>query len=116
MATNPTGATGPAGDQNAATPSTTLQDTYPRFFAHWIASSFGFFLRSLLPVLQKWQDPSAPVDFPRWWAFLIFALLICLLAGAINSNMPVKPRELVKSIGLGFALDAAALLAKIPIH
>ncbi len=90
-----------------------LKDTLPRFFAHWIAATFGFYLRSLLPVIQKWTDPSAPVEFPRWWAFLLFAALICLLAGGINSDMPAKFRQLVKSIGLGFALDVAALLAKI---
>ncbi|WP_141291096.1 hypothetical protein [Ideonella azotifigens] len=107
------GATPPDGPKPS---DTSLQDTAGRFFMHWVCASFGFFLRTLLPVVQKWQDPSAPVEFPRWWAFSIFALLICLLAGAINSNMPVKPRELLKSIGLGFALDAAAVLSKIPIH
>lgn len=90
-----------------------LQDTVPRFIAHWLAATFGFYLRSLLPVIQKWTDPTAPVEFPRWWAFLLFAALVCLLAGAINADMPTKPRQLVKSIGLGFALDVAALLAKI---
>jgi len=38
---------------------------------------------------------------------------MCLLAGVINSNLPAKPRELLKSVGLGFAIDAATLLAKI---
>jgi hypothetical protein len=94
-----------------------LKDTNPRFFAHWLAATFGFFLRSLLPVIQKWTDPSTPVDFPRWWAFLIFAALICILAGGINADMPLKPRQLLKSISLGFALDVATLLAKIgPTH
>lgn len=90
-----------------------VQDTFPRFIAHWMAATFGFFLRSLLPVVQAWTNPSVPVEYPRWWAVLLFASLICLLAGVINSNLPCKPRELLKSIGLGFALDAAALLAKI---
>jgi hypothetical protein len=100
----------------AASPPFVLQDTVPRFFAHWVAATFGFYLRSLLPVIQKWTDPTAPVEFPRWWAFLLFAALVCLLAGAINSDMPTKPRQLVKSIGLGFALDVATLLAKLGPH
>jgi hypothetical protein len=54
-----------------------------------------------------------PVDFPRWWAFLLYAALVAILAGGLNSDMPIKARQLVKSIGLGFALDVAALLAKI---
>jgi hypothetical protein len=44
---------------------------------------------------------------------LLSAALMSLLAGGINSNLPPKPRELVKSVGIGFALDAAAVLAKI---
>jgi len=95
----------PAGD--------VIKDTWSRFCAHWSASTLGFFVRSLLPVIIKWTDPKAPISYPRWWAALLFAALVSLLAGGINSNLPAKPRELVKSVGLGFALDVATLLAKI---
>ena len=90
-----------------------IKDEWSRFFAHWLAATFGFFLRSLLPVIKAWADPTVPISYPRWWAALLFSALLCLLAGSINSNLPAKPRELVKSVGLGFALDAAAFLAKI---
>jgi hypothetical protein len=74
----------------------------------------GFFLRSLFPVIKSWiHDPSTPATYPRWWAALLFAALICLVAGVINSNLPVKPREILKSIILGFALDSAKILDKI---
>jgi hypothetical protein len=43
---------------------------------------------------------------------LIFAALVSLLGGGINSNLPINARELLKSLGLGFALDAATLLVK----
>jgi hypothetical protein len=90
-----------------------IKDEWGRFFAHWSAATLGYFLRTLLPVLVRWQRPGQPLDFPRWWVALIFAALISLIGGGINSNLPTKPRELLKSVGLGFALDAAALLAKI---
>ncbi|SRR6266446_4155125 len=90
-----------------------LKDEWSRFFAHWAAATLGFFLRSLLPVLKTWTDPKTPITYPRWWVALLFAAMMSLLAGGINSNLPSKPRELVKSIGIGFAIDAAALLAKI---
>jgi len=90
-----------------------LKDEWPRFFCHWLSVTIGFFFRGLLPVLKAWEDPAHVVEYPRWWAALAFAAVISLLGGAINSNLPVKPRELVKSMGIGFALDAAAVLAKI---
>jgi hypothetical protein len=90
-----------------------IKDEWPRFFAHWAAATLGFFLRSLLPVLQAWSNPATAIAYPRWWVALLFASLICLVGAGINSNLPAKPRELLKSIGLGFALDAAAVLAKI---
>jgi hypothetical protein len=89
-----------------------MGDTWRRFCAHWIAATFGYFLRSLLPVLKSWLDPRTPVEFPRWWAALIFAACICFVGNVINSNLPVRPRELVKSICLGFALDGFILLAQ----
>lgn len=90
-----------------------IKDEWPRFFGHWAAATFGFFLRSLLPVLKGWSDPQAPIAYPRWWAVLLFAALICTVSGGLNSNLPLKPREVLKSVGLGFALDAAAILTKI---
>jgi len=90
-----------------------IKDEWPRFFCHWIATTLGFFLRSLLPVVQSWANPNVPIAYPRWWAVLFVASLVSLLGGGINSNLPAKPRELLKSVGLGFALDAAAVLAKI---
>lgn len=90
-----------------------IRDDWGRFFAHWIAATIGFFLRSLLPVLKAWEDPKTPIDYPRWWVVLLYAAAVSLIAGAINSNLPATPREFVKSVGLGFALDAATLLAKI---
>jgi hypothetical protein len=90
-----------------------IKDEWPRFFSHWAATTFGFFLRSLLPVIKAWGDIHNPISYPRWWVALIFAALVSLLGGGINSNMPSKPRELLKSMVIGFALDAAAVLAKI---
>jgi hypothetical protein len=90
-----------------------IKDTWPRFFAHWAATSLGFFLRSFLPVLKSWSDPNVKIAFPRWWVALLFAAVLSLAGGIINSNLPSKPRELLKSIGLGFALDAVSVLAKI---
>ena len=90
-----------------------IRDDWGRFFAHWIAATIGFFLRSLLPVLKSWSDPRVSIAYPRWWVVLMYAAVVSLHAGGINSNLPAKPREFVKSIGLGFALDGATLLAKI---
>jgi hypothetical protein len=90
-----------------------IRDGWGRFFAHWMAATLGYFLRTLLPLLIRWEQPGQSVDFPRWWASLLFAALITLIGGVINSNLPTKPRELLKSVGLGFALDAAAVMAKI---
>jgi hypothetical protein len=91
-----------------------VRDDWGRFFAHWVAATFGFFPRSLLPVLKSWIDhPDIAINYPRWWAALLYAASICLVAGGINSNLPAKPREIIKSLGLGFALDAATVLAKI---
>lgn len=91
-----------------------IKDTWGRFLVHWFAATLGFFLRGLLPILQEWTDPAAPVEYPRWWAALLFAAMLSVVGGAINSNLPCKPRELLKSVGLGFAIDSAAFLAKIP--
>src|ERR1700674_2398984 len=89
-----------------------IKEEWSRFCAHWGCATCGFFLRSLLPVLKSWTDPSMPVAYPRWWAALLISGFISLVAGGINSNLPSKPRELVKSVGLGFALDGVRVLAK----
>lgn len=90
-----------------------IKDEWPRFLAHWGAATIGIFLRSLLPVLGKWADPNSAISFPRWWVFLLLSCLVATIGGGINSNLPVKPREVLKSIGLGFAVDVAAILSKI---
>ncbi len=90
-----------------------IKDTFPRFVAHWVAATFGFFLRGFLPVVLAWTNPSTEVEYPRWWAAFLFAALVSFPAGIINSDLPTKPRQLLKSIGLGFALDAALVLAKV---
>ncbi len=81
-------------------------------FCSLVGDDFRLFVRSLLPVLKTWTNPSAPITCPRWWVALIFAALVSLLGGGINSNLPINARELLKSLGLGFALDAATLLVK----
>jgi hypothetical protein len=103
-----------AGIPPPAAAADVIKDAWSRFFAHWSASTLGFFLRSLLPVLASWTNPKAPVSYPRWWAALLFAAAVSVVGGGINSNLPAKPRELLKSVGLGFALDVATLLAKLP--
>ena len=82
-----------------------IEDKWPRFFAHWSASTLGFFLRSLPPGAYSMDQPES--------AALLFAAVVSIVGGGINSNLPAKPRELLKSVGLGFALDVATLLAKI---
>ena len=90
-----------------------IRDEWPRFWAHFMATTLGCFLRIFLPVMKTWIDPNVPVSFPRWWVALLIAAAVSLVVGSINSNLPVKPRELVKSVGLGFGLDAALVLAKV---
>jgi len=89
----------------------TLNDTWPRFFAHWLATTAGCFFRLFLPVLNS-SVTNGNTDFlvhRNWWLALLFAAIISLLGG-MNSNLPCKPCELLKSLTLGFALDAAKLL------
>jgi len=64
-------------------------------------------------VLVTWSNPETPISYPRWWVALLLAALVSLIGGGINSNLPPKPREILKSIGLGFALDSAAILVKL---
>jgi hypothetical protein len=104
-----------------------IEDRWGRFFGHWAASTVGYFLREFLPVLRAsihsnqqnsvlqnahlniFHSASFGYDPSYWWQVLILASAVSLLGGGINSNMPCKPRELVKSLGLGFALDIAKL-------
>jgi len=74
---------------------------------------WGFSYAASSRCLFKWTNPKAPISYPRWWAALLFAAMVSIVGGGINSNLPAKPRELLKSVGLGFALDVATLLAKI---
>ena len=90
-----------------------IKDEWSRFFAHWSATTLGCFLRTLIPLLIRLQNPQVPLDFPRWWVALILAAIYALVGGIINSNLPAKPREFLKSVLMGFALDSAAFLTKI---
>jgi hypothetical protein len=90
-----------------------LADSWKRFFPHWGAATIGYFLRSLLPILIKWTDMSVEIKYPRWWVVLVIAAIVSALAGGINSNLPAKPREILKSIAIGFAIDINTLLAKL---
>ena len=90
-----------------------LGETWTRFFCHWFAASLGVFFRTFLPILNSWADPNVPVNFERWWAIMLFAFSIALLASVVTANSPIRPRELLKSVGLGFALDSARVLADI---
>jgi hypothetical protein len=89
-----------------------LSDGWGRFFAHWMAATLGYFLREFLPVLNTSINSPNSVGFDsnHWWRVWLFASLISLLGGGINSYLPCRPRELLKSLGFGFALDAAKLL------
>lgn len=96
--------------------SQVIQDTWPRFLGHWSAVTLGYFLQVALPVLNsRVQGPlRSPIDYGQWLAALGFAAGISLVGGGLNSNLPAKPRELVKSVGIGFALNAAKLLIQHP--
>jgi len=43
----------------------------------------------------------------------MYAAIICLIGGGINGNLPIRTRELAKSLALGFGLNAAAALSKV---
>jgi hypothetical protein len=89
-----------------------LQYTLPRFFAHWVAATLGFWFHVLLPLLQSWTDPAAIVAYPRWWAVLLVAAIVSLVGGILNSNLPPNPVELLKSAIFGFALESATVLVR----
>lgn len=97
----------------AGNPQVELGETIPRFFTHWIASCFGHFLMVLLPLVAEWPHPPTDPSFPRWWSVLLFAGATSLVSAVINANLPVTARELVKSVALGFALNATSVILKI---
>lgn len=84
----------------------TLDDQWPRFFAHWLFTTMGFFFKGLIPVLESLRDPNVPVQYPRWWVVFILGALYSVVGGAINSNLPIRPREILKSVAAGFALSS----------
>ncbi len=92
-------------------PHAELGETLPRFAAHWIAACFGHFLNVLLPLVAEWPHQAAH-SFPRWWSVLLFAGATSLIAAIINANLPVTARELIKSVALGFALNATSVILK----
>jgi hypothetical protein len=71
----------------------------------------GMFFRLFLPVLNTSVSSGNTNELANknWWLALLLAACISLIGG-INSNLPCKPRELLKSLVLGLALDAAKLL------
>jgi hypothetical protein len=86
-------------------PQVELGESLPRFVSHWIAAAFGYLLMVLLPLIAQW--PRIPdASWPQWWSLLIFAGLTSLAAAVVNANLPVTSRELIKSVALGFALNA----------
>ncbi len=94
-------------------PQVELGETIPRFLTHWIASCFGNFLMVLLPLIAEWPHPLTDTNFPRWWSVLLFAGATSLASAIINANLPVTARELIKSVALGFALNAVSVILKI---
>jgi hypothetical protein len=90
-----------------------LRDTWPRFMAHWMAASLGVLLQIFLPSLLASLDPNAQVQLPRWWAALAFSVGVSLVGAIINANAPIMPREVLKSIALGFGLNTATAMAGV---
>src|ERR1700756_2161904 len=90
-----------------------LKDGWARFFFHWGPVTAGCSIREMLPVMERWRDPATPVAYPRWWAVVLTAALASLVGGVINANLPITAREFLKSLGLGFALNAATVLARL---
>lgn len=96
----------------ADNPQIRLGETLPRLVSHWLMACFGHFLNVLLPLVANW--PVAPdVDFPRWWTVALYAGATSVIAAVINANLPVTPRELLKSAAFGFALNAMSEILNI---
>jgi hypothetical protein len=89
----------------------TLKDTWPRFIPHYLATTLGCFLRLFLPVLNSAvSSGNTQTVLSRPWGYAMLLAAMVSILGGINSNLPCMPRELVKSVALGFALDVAKLL------
>jgi len=57
----------------------------------------------ILPVLISWTNPEQPVNFIRWWAFLLLAGITAIVGGGINYSLPRTPPMTLNSITFGFA-------------
>lgn len=64
-------------------------------------------------MLGRWTDPANSLSWPRVWVVVVYSLPIALMGGVISSTLPAKPREALKSLVLGFGLDAAVVLARL---
>ena len=93
-------------------PQSEMGETWLRFAAHWIAACYGHFLRVMLPLLIGYIQHNGYRQFPRWWVMLSFAFGSTLIAAVINANLPVTPRELLKSVAMGIAISTTALILK----
>lgn len=87
-------------------PQIELGESLPRFLAHWTAACFGHFLMMLLPLMTAWPPSLRNNEWPVWWWMLLLAAMTSVIAAIINANLPVTARELIKSVALGFALNA----------
>ncbi len=71
-------------------------------------------MQQFLPQLYEWAihpDKAPPhFDYSHWMTVLGFATLLSLVVGGIQSNLPLRPSELLKSLVFGFALNAAKFL------
>lgn len=93
-------------------PHRELGESLPRFVTHWLAACFGHFLMVLLPLIAEW--PRVPdASWPAWWSLLLLAASTSLVAAVINANLPVTARELIKSVALGFMLNATLTMLHV---
>ena len=91
-------------------PQSELGESFPRLLAHWIASCFGHFMMVLMPLIAEWPYALPDAAFPRWYSVLLFAGSTSVIAAIINANLPVTARELIKSVALGFMLNATGVM------
>ena len=89
-------------------PQLELGESLPRFLMHWTAACFGNFLMVLLPLIADWPK-IADSQWPHWSSLLLLGAATSLIAAVVNANLPVTPRELVKSVALGLALNATVV-------
>ena len=94
-------------------PEREMGETWLRFAAHWIAACYGHFLRVLLPLLVDYSRGAPWQPFPRWWVMVSFAAGSTLVAAVINANLPITPRELIKSVALGLAISSTVVILKL---